>query len=148
MSLRFSPSGLLPPGEHAVTLAEVAAQFGSTISRRDIFLGITLAATSLAVAGCRRLWVDGSFVTEKEAPRDWDGCWDAAGVHAHLLDPVLLDFTDAGRHRMKTKYRADLFPASCVEKSSGLTFVEFFKVDKNTGTPKGILLIDLRRGIS
>jgi len=46
----------------------------------------------LREAGCGRAYVDGSFVTAKEVPGDFDGCWEAEGVDFDLLDPRLLTF--------------------------------------------------------
>jgi len=43
-------------------------------------------------AGCRTAYVDGSFVTAKEDPEDFDGCWESEGVSLKALDPVLCDF--------------------------------------------------------
>lgn len=139
----FLPSGLLPPSEHAAPWDEIRARFGGNFRRNDILGGMRLAALVLQRAGCRRLWIDGSFATRKSAPSDWDGCWDPVGVDPEKLDPILRDLSPTGRSRMKQKYRADLFPSSIVEQGSGLLFVNFFQVDKATGNPKGILLLDL-----
>jgi len=87
--------------------------------------------------------VNGSFVTAKEFPGDFDACWEMEGVEAELLDPVLLDFTD-GRAAQKAKYSGELFPVQR-QGISGATFLEFFQIDKETGDPKGIVMIDLRR---
>lgn len=139
----FTPAGLLPPGVHVATWAGLLERFGGNFRRRDILQGVSRAAASLKSAGCQRLWLDGSFVTHKRSPSDWDGCWDPVGVDPAKLDSVLRDLSPLGRRRMKTKYMADLFPASVVEGQSGLLFVNFFQVDKETGGPKGILLLDL-----
>src|SRR3546814_6451323 len=64
---------------------------------------ITEVAETLRRAGCRVMFLDGSFVTDKELPEDFDGCWDAHGVNAIALDPVLLDFEDS-RARQKEKF--------------------------------------------
>ena len=37
----------------------------------------------------------------------------------------------------------ELFPASIIADSDGLSFLDFFQTDKDTGTPKGIIAIDL-----
>ena len=66
---------------------------------------------SLRRAGCRIFYIDGSFVTSKESPNDFDACWEEAGVEPELLDPVLLRF-DAGRAEQKARYLGELFPAS------------------------------------
>jgi hypothetical protein len=37
----------------------------------------------------------------------------------------------------------ELFPASILPDTGGLSFLEFFQTDKDTGRPKGIIAIDL-----
>ena len=59
-----------------------------------------------------------------------------------ILDPVLLTF-DPGRVTQKPKYRGELFPASAIAGRDGFSFLEFFQTDKETGGPKGIIVIDL-----
>ena len=105
--------------------------------------GLKAALDSLKAAGCQTAYLDGSFVTAKEIPGDFDGCWEVQGVDPKILDPVLLIF-DRGRAAQKAKYFGELFPSSCVETGSGKTFLDFFTVDKNTGNLKGIVAIDLR----
>ena len=57
-------------------------------------------------------------------------------------DPVLLIF-DNRRAAQKAKYFGELFPADMLEGGSGLTFLNFFQRDKDTGRAKGILAVDL-----
>jgi hypothetical protein len=97
----------------------------------------------LRTAGCRRAYVDGSFVTAKQRPNDYDGCWDIEGVDPDRLDPVLLTF-DRGRAAQKAKYLGELFPTQFREGGSGTTFLEFFQIDKETGDSKGIIVIELQ----
>lgn len=100
----------------------------------------------LATAGCTVAYVDGSFVTSKTGPSDFDGTWDMAGVDLPrllALEPLLFDFSNR-RAAQKAKYFGEMFPAEFVEGNSGKTFLEFFQQDKNTGTAKGIVAIDLR----
>ena len=66
------------------------------------------------------------------------------GVDPTLLDPILLTF-DHGRAAQKAKYLGDLFPAQVSEGGSGTTLLEFFQLDKESGNPKGIIAIELRR---
>lgn len=101
---------------------------------------------SLKNVGCARAFIDGSFVTSKLDPGDYDGCWDRAGMDLtklRLTDPVLLDFKNK-RLLQKLKYGGEMFPADMVELGSGLVFLDFFERDKNTGNPKGIIEIDLK----
>ena len=43
----------------------------------------------------------------------------------------------------KLKYGGEMFPADLVEAKSGRVFLEFLSKDKDTGDPKGIVVIDL-----
>ena len=104
--------------------------------------GLGAVLENLKAAGCRTIYVDGSFVTSKELPNDYDACWEEAGVDPETLDPVLLTF-DAGRATQKAKYFGESFPASVTADPEGLSFLEFFRTDKETGEAKGIVAIDL-----
>ena len=104
--------------------------------------GLRAALENLKAAGCRTVYLDGSFVTSKEIPNDYDACWDEDGVDPEALDPILLTF-DPGRTTQKAKYMGELFPASIIADPQGLSFLEFFQTDKDTGQAKGIIAIDL-----
>lgn len=131
----------LPPGIHVATWDEVARRFGSNPRRREILQGLLRALQALKVAGCRRVFVDGSFVTSKERPGDFDGCWDDAGVDYDLLDPVLLEFADH-RAAQRAKFDGEMFVASWAADPMGTLFLDFFQHDRD-GRPKGIVQIDL-----
>lgn len=103
---------------------------------------LRLHSAQTRAAGCRRSYIDGSFVTAKEAPGDFDGCWEVAGVDPDLLDPVLLNFANR-RAAQKAKYGGELFPAEGSADPFGTRFLDFFQRDKDTADPKGIVGIDL-----
>jgi hypothetical protein len=141
----LTPEGLLPPGIHRAEWAEVCATFGTTPHRRKLLSGFLRAITVLRSAGCRRVYLDGSFVTSKERPGDFDACWETTGVDAAQLDPILLTF-DHGRLAQKIKYGGELFPAEFIANEESLSsFIDFFQVDKESGSAKGIIVIDLER---
>ncbi len=81
---------------------------------------------SFKKAGCRTVYVDGSFVTNKEIPGDFDACWEEAGVDPTMLDPVLLTFEN-GRTAQKAKYHGELFPASATADEMGSLSWSSFK---------------------
>lgn len=144
MLLRFNANGSLPAGIHPADWPEFVQHFGFSTRRQRLLVGLETALRSLQDAGCRLAYVDGSFVTAKKEPGDFDACWGVAGVDPALLDPVLLDFS-SGRAAQKAKYGGELFPAELPEGMSGRTFLEFFQTDRNTGLAKGIVSIDLSR---
>ena len=138
----FDEDGTLPAGIHWSEWDEFSRRFGHTPWRHRLLAGLRAALEELGGAGCRVVYIDGSFVTSKEVPNDYDACWEEAGVDPTALDPVLLTF-DPGRATQKAKYMGELFPSSSIADADGFSFREFFQVDKNTGRPKGIVAIDL-----
>ena len=135
-------TGNLPPGIHPASWAEVMARYGATPFRLTLLAGLKAALDSLRTAGCRRAYLDGSFVSTKDTPGDFDGCWEPAGVDPALLDPVLLDLAPP-RIAQKVKYGGELFPAGAHLDMLGARALEFFQRDRQTGEPKGIVAIDL-----
>ncbi len=59
-------------------------------------------------SGCPGVYLDGSFVTSKEIPNDYDVCWDTAGVDQGKLDPVLVD-EKFPRMKQKLKFGGEFF---------------------------------------
>lgn len=77
----FDPdSGLLPEGQHVAAWGELVERFGWNERRRALLDGLAEALELLAAVGCRRVWLNGSFVTAKDEPGDFDACWDTDGV--------------------------------------------------------------------
>ena len=134
-------TGYLPSGEHKAGWDEFAKRFGFNRRRRRMLEGLLEALRNLRHAGCRVAIIDGSFVTKKPHPRDYDGIWEPGRVDAALVDPVLLTFDDR-RAAMKAKYAGELFPASFFA-APGVRFREFFQFDRD-GRPKGTVRIALR----
>ena len=137
----LNDDGLLPPGIHWATWVEVEKRYSTTVWRRMLTDGARRAAEDLKQAGCRTLYLDGSFVTSKRRPSDFDGCWDPDGVTWDQVDSVLRTFGNR-RAAQKAKYHGELFISSRPA-DGGLTFLDFFQRDKYTGNPKGIIAIDL-----
>jgi hypothetical protein len=134
------PSGFLPDGVHPATWVEIVTTFGQTGHRVALLAGLSEACALLAAAGCTQLWLDGSFVTAKPFPNDYDACWDPQGVDPSRLDPVLIDYSRRGRLTMKARFLGDLFIAG-VESESGKPFVNFFRQTRD-GAAKGIVLLN------
>jgi len=69
----FDDFGLLPPGVHAATLAEVDERFGRQSEIRRVQLDSVRWMVNLAVrAGVERIVLNGSFVTDIMEPNDVD----------------------------------------------------------------------------
>jgi len=139
-----APWPILPPGIHWASLVEIKCIFAINPIRRKQYAGLIAAAQALALADCKTLYLDGSYITGKPNPGDYDGCWDPTGVDPVKLDPVLLDFDDL-RKNQKAKYLGELFLTQPHTRSGSEDFLKFFQIEKFTGQPKGILAIDLTR---
>ena len=128
---------VLPPGVHDATLDEIQERFATSEKRRKLFDGFRRAVVALVKAGCRTIYLDGSFITDKPVPGDFDVCWDPAGVDAAKLDPVFLDFR-MRRKRQKEMFGGEFFPSGAKANATA-AFLDFFQTDKHTGRAKGII---------
>ncbi|MBY0569506.1 MAG: hypothetical protein K2P70_19510 [Hyphomonadaceae bacterium] len=136
-------TGYLPPGVHSLTWAAFAQRFGWNDWRVRLCAGLLRALRNLKAAGCLVVIVDGSFVSAKDEPGDYDAAFDPTGVDGAKVDPILLRHWD-GRKAMKAKYLGETFPWGAIaERRSGVIFLEFFQKDRS-GLAKGVVQIDLR----
>lgn len=116
-------TGCLLPGVHEASWDEAVSRFGGISHRERLLDGLQRACRGLAAAGRGDVLPDGSFVTTKAMPRDYDAAWGTKGVNPDLLDPVLLDMKHP-RAAMKAKFLGDLFPDSA-SAASGVLFRDF-----------------------
>lgn len=142
VTLEGAPWTVLPPGVHQASLFDVEAAFATNAWRRNLFDGLVDAAGRLRLAGCPTIYLDGSFVTGKPRPKDFDACWDPVGVDRSKLNPVFLDFKN-NRAAQKAAFKGDFFPSSMMNLDVSQTFVEFFQLDRFTGKKKGIISVSL-----
>jgi len=101
------------------------------------------ALDSLRGDSCQRDYIDGSFVTAKDEPADFDACWEPSNVVPRLLDATLVEFSDR-RRAQKARFGGELFLANIPVGPGLADFLEYFQHDPNTGQPKGILAINLK----
>lgn len=94
----------------------------------------------------KRVWIGGSFVSDKDEPNDVDGCWDdlPGPVNVSKLDAVFLE-TSPPRSSMQRKYGVDFLIARrrlADREAQGGTVLDFFQRDRD-GNARGVLLIEL-----
>lgn len=135
------PWKVLPPGVHYATLKEVETRFATSAHRKRLFDGFKDGVMALCKAGCRKIFLDGSFITEKLIPADFDVCWDPAGVDAAKLDRIFYDFKDK-RKKQKARFCGEFFPTTVLGDEKKL-FLDYFQVDKYTGEAKGIICLKM-----
>jgi len=143
----FNDNGNLPPGVHWAEWEEFQEIFGTNLTRQRMVDGLELAMMQLKAAGCRTIYIDGSFVTTKQKPGDFDACWEDNGVDINYLQsiaPTLFNFA-LRRAEQKIKYKGEIFPSNYPANDSGTAYLDFFQFDTRTNTRKGIIAIDLQR---
>jgi len=109
-------------------------------------MGLKNAIKILRQCGCTLLYVDGSFVTMKLEPNDYDACWEGdfnvVIPNMQVLEPVFLDLNN-GRESQKLKYKGEIFPADIDADGKGTRYLDFFQQIRFTDENKGIVAIKL-----
>ena len=134
-----APWRVLPPGVHIATIEEIEDRYATSGHRKNLFLGFNKGVIALRNAGCKTIFLDGSFVTEKPLPVDYDVCWDPIGVDIAKLDPVFLDFSDM-RKKQKEIFYGEFFPSTLLADGRHF-FLDYFQIDRHTGNAKGIICL-------
>lgn len=137
----FNNNGKLPAGIHWCSMAEIIEKLGFSPRRLELIEGLKEVVNSLQVSGCKEVYIDGSFCTDKEEPGDIDGCWDIKGVNPIKLAPELLQF-DFERKAQKDKFGCEFFPANALAVPPNTLYIDFFQKDRD-GVKKGIIGIKL-----
>lgn len=179
----FQPSGLLPLGDYEVSLAELRQSVlvhgpgASTYPtwdaawRERLVNNLEILTKQLWTIGLRDIFVDGSFVEDKDHPNDIDGYFDCdinslksgdLTRRLNLLDPHKVWTWDPASRRpyrgypkkqlpMWHQYRVELYPhisgSGCgIFDIHGqeLEFPSAFRQARRNGAPKGI--VKIRRG--
>ncbi len=141
----FDENGNLPPGVHFCEWEEFLERFDYNDKRSRLINGLVVAMEQLKAAGCRTIFINGSFVTIKQDPVDFDACYDNEAVDEEYLRihaARLLNFYD--RAGQKAKYKGEIFPSDQPVGSYSITSYELFQRDRSLNK-KGIIAIDLLR---
>lgn len=173
----FTENGVLPPGDYLLTLDELAESLvvegpGQSPNwdrnwRRELVENLAVLVNQLWQIGIREIFIDGSFVEDKDHPNDIDGYFKcelsrlANGDlqrELNLLDPHKIWTWDPASRRpyrgyakrqlpMWHAYRVELYPhfgQLCGvrdEHGQELEFPSAFRRSRFQGTPRGIIKI-------
>jgi hypothetical protein len=127
----FDERGYLPPGIYETDEAEFNRRFGFNSYRQQLLVGLKAALISLKQAGCDRVYIGGSFITDKAEPGDIDGCFEGLYINESIIDPI---FIDSDLDAQKAKYGVELV--------FGSNRAGFFQTDRY-GNSKGIVVVNL-----
>ncbi len=175
----FTSAGLLPTGTYPVTFGEIRQSLlilgprtacseawdrpwrERLLDRAEILVG------QLSRLGLSEIFLDGSFVEEKDHPNDIDGYFEceleyhASGALEHdlnMMDPYKVWTWDPHSRRphrdsakkqlpMWHRYRVELYPHTTAtlfgadQHGNGIQFPATFRRQRSTGDEKGILKI-------
>ena len=139
---QFNAYGLLPPGFHTTTMAELKRRFDFSPKRRSLIEdGLELVARELVGMGVLELYVDGSFVEHDPSPGDVDG-YVLTGSTSKAYREI------AQRQELwLMQYRMDIWPAAAdVEGEGSQSYFEqlFSHTADDSPRPKGIVKLKLR----
>ncbi|MDP3507581.1 MAG: hypothetical protein Q8T09_06290 [Candidatus Melainabacteria bacterium] len=133
-------NGNLPPGIFEATIEEVEDRFSINFQRKKLF-GLLLEVLAIfRNCGCPEVYLDGSYITNKDEPEDYDLCYEPTGINATSEFYEFLKNKD----RRKERYGGDIFPRM-PEPPYHYDHVVHWQIDgRNDDAAKGILKILLR----
>lgn len=140
----FLANGNLPPGIYIVSFEGFIKKYGINYCRNSQLKGLERAIVEFKNGGATKIFVDGSFVSNKINPGDFDVVYDLDEIDDNRIDKLLLDSSIHGRKLQKIHYGGEFFPMSNRADRLGTSFINYFQKDKKTKDPKGIIQIDLR----
>jgi hypothetical protein len=140
-----APYAVLPPGVHPATLDEIEARFATNDLRRRLFGGVCQAAYELRMAGCGFLYLNGSFMTDKDEPNDFDACFDPRGVVPELLDSIFEDHENDS-YLQRVRFGGEIH-AGAEDLLGFQAVLKDFMTEPFTGHPKGVVKVKLKRNI-
>jgi len=136
----FNKHGLLPKGIHKATIEEIKHKFGSSSAKRkELFIGFQKLIQLLynQKRSIKSFLLDGSFVTNKESPGDYD-----------CILVVKRDFNFDSPEAKKLLNAKELFYAhnfTCMEEDLDQYYrlFDLFSHEKYTERPKGLVEVIL-----
>lgn len=138
----FNADGLLPPGIHSATMAELEQKLGFSPKRYVLVEGLKQVTGELVKLGVTEVYVNGSFVTNKISPKDVD-------VYVPVpIGSVVFNEIAKRRDEWQAQNQVDIYPAvTDVEEEGSLGFFEglFGRTKEFPQRPKGYVKLVLRR---
>jgi hypothetical protein len=138
----FRDDGYLPEGLYIASEAEVTFRFGSSTKRRQrLTLRLRQWIELCRAVGCKRLLIDGSYVTVKARPHDIDA---VVLLPSNFTMQVSADFAPAVKleEMLLTRRPEELFAAE--DDDDWQEWFEFFsRTREPDGCRKGLVEIEL-----
>ncbi|WP_455591482.1 DUF6932 family protein [Bacteroides sp.] len=140
----FNEKGYLDPGIYEATFEEVKDKLGFSKRRQrllGLMEGLLMECKQLS---CDIIYLDGSFVSTRLNPNDYDACWDTSSKDREsVINNVLASVLSSESEFQKQYYGGEISPA--FDKSPcnlKITVLDYFQKTQE-GDDKGIVLIKL-----
>jgi hypothetical protein len=135
--------GTLPPGRHEATVDEIRRRFGSgNPVRTRLMKGLEVILRMARKVGATLLYLDGSFVTDKKEPGDWDAVL-LLPTSARIWSKEAIALAD--RPEVRKRYGGDLFTVSEEDTEVLAHYVEGVFVHDRHGREKGLVALRLKK---
>ena len=141
----FNAYGELPEGTHDATLDEIEARYAITAHRETLFECFSDWVDHMRSAGCHTFHLDGSYITNKDHPDDYDALWDTRGVDTSLIHPCLLAYPK-DRDAIKDRFGGDIFPDHAIPEGSISFYLDRFQRETREDVPRRKGIIRVRFG--
>jgi hypothetical protein len=138
--LTFDPNGNLASGIHEMDIKTFKEEFGSNVHRSFLISGLEKATMAFRSFKVPFLYVDGSFVSKKRIPSDYDVCYEMPPKDLSklfLFYPVFRTFRN-NRRAQKEIFYGEFFPATFIAAPPKEMYLDFFQHDKD-GNSKGVV---------
>lgn len=135
----FNNYGCLPPGIHVATMEAIRKRFAYNPKRKQLFFRFQSVVAMLASSDCPEVFLNGSFITSKEEPNDYDMCWEPCGIKATKEVRILLQ----NPQNLKQQFLGDIRPR-IPSPPYQIDLVDHWQTDAG-GEAKGIIRINLRK---
>ena len=137
--MNFNKNGILDPGIHKMTWKEFYKSFSFSEQRKKLLEGLEKVVVILREIGATHIYIDGSFVTGKLEPEDWDACFECPTPQ---ISDLLKKYPLYDRKEQKRLYKGELFLQHPTVKADeyGNCYLDFFQQKKeNSAIKKGII---------
>lgn len=146
--LKFELNNYLAPGIYSLSWSEISNELGWNVYRKTLIDGLKNGLIALKNCGCKMAYIDGSFVSQKARPGDFDVCYEESGMDFAKLkkDYEPLTIFANMRELQKTIYKGEFFRANdLADLLTGVNFRTFFQQIKYSFPVeyKGIISINL-----
>ena len=133
----LNQNGLLPRGVHDCTLDEIAGSFAENPHRKQLFQNLVACLKQeIRPVFVHPIFVDGSFVTDKDEPEDVDIVLDLKGASDEQKWQGLM-FMTVRQHRFRQEYNVHFWINFDTPNSSD--FTEYFQyIGNKTARSKGL----------